>query len=937
MNFIFSQMCNNLTLLEIQNRGKTDEAIRLPFLMLETLSRLVLALAIDEVTRPDNSLKFSEFQMNSCKEIIKSFFAFRDDNRVIGTLGDYLSHAGQLLAFFQPSDCTESVRYIKHLLAETKKLVPLRNLGSHLWELENAQAIKEGIENIDNPYLREAHTALFTVFPNTIRTNLQGDAECNAIVQGATLKKLQITLRKLLRLPEGSNADSVNLAARTDIMAPIALHESAMYMQITLPSGETRLHLLSPLIVYLPSDMQFGIFYRRQNTWFQGSIYIRITGQEMLTGDQELSWKVEHSKTDIAIRSQREERLKSIYWEGELFAHEQKQSLKESVTLRLTTDSGDLKCNINAPRMSKKGSFWNAVHLDDKQYFNVRIYDADTLDPLYRMFDRDPVNSNPLYVCGLGGVGKTHTVLHALRERFIRATSLPVQSMRFKYIIFLTAKQIALSTNDSNAFVSKTDYADFSTADEALKKILTVLHDRPLQENKTDPLIKAIINKAQDPMLIIVDDLDSVVSRETCPDGESQRIANYKEQLRLAAALKTIATQTDNCRIIVTTRRPLDEISSLHLTTMTDEQSLDFARRYYRLSNPSSQMPTPYQEWITKLGKGIPAYVISIVYQLNHSMSYALTGAEIQHFKRTVADFSLFTTQLPTLGLLIMKVIEKLSEVFSAVPIGLMRIVLFDESNEDIDDAMKAMNRWDMLRRSDENNMIMLRDDTQLLWEQLSNDHLLKEHHKALLKTLLEDRDLLVNSTSSRVGDLLVKVFRAIHDPINAFTAQAFTTEHKQSFAHRIRDLMAERNLYVSHLAHRQKDEIDQWLNMWDPIFEKTQQVPETQPKQQALPDGDQNAQAENWVRQLRDDSWTVEILRNMLDSFADSDPLRSEQCILWEQATSLLPNRLRLALDQGKMQLTEVQHLMMQIDLINTRYRDQTNHDLTERFAEFF
>ena len=372
MNFLISQMRDRIIELEYEGKGAYEEARNLRFLMLETLSRLALALAIDEVTRPDNYrnyLYLSDEQLKTSKEKIKDFFSFRKDSRMRGTLGDYLFLAEKLLKEFDTRNQPESVQYIRDLIYQTKKLVFPRNVANHeqaenihLQIGERILEICDGMNELNNPYLNGAETALINIYPATFRVNSLGSTECNAMVRGAYLKGRQISMRELLRMPDDSDTVAIEMATKKDIMAPIALDESSIFMTITLPSGKTRLHLLSPLIVFLPGEKQFGIYHRRQNTWFQSSVYIRVTGSKILEEDP--TWD-----TNMLVNVGREEKLKSIRWEGELFAHESdKKSPTYSETFTLTTDNKVLQCNINAKRFPKVGiypGFWDVLYLDE--------------------------------------------------------------------------------------------------------------------------------------------------------------------------------------------------------------------------------------------------------------------------------------------------------------------------------------------------------------------------------------------------------------------------------------------------------------------------------------------------------------------------------------------------------------------------------------------
>ncbi|MGN1019225.1 MAG: ATP-binding protein [Aristaeellaceae bacterium] len=926
MNDLIDQIRDSIAELECAGKGDYDEARSLRMLMLETLGRLALALAIDEVTRPDNYLAYlsDDSTRDACRKMIKDFFAFRDDNRVRGTLGDYLWLARELLKAFNRRDCPESVRYIDDLICQTSRLVYDRNVDGHeradyvhLQIGERIIAICDGINTMENPYLNGEGSVLMNIYPATFRTNPQGEIECNGMVRGRHQRSRQILKRELLRLPSVSSAEEIERAAQQDIMSPIALHNSALYMMITLPSGATRLHLLSPLIVFLPDEREYAIYHRRQSTWFHSSVYIRVTGAKVL--DVVPAWD-----TNMLVSIGREERLKSISWEGELFADEgSKKGPAYSETFTLTTDRGTLKCNINARRFPKSGiypGFWNVLYMDNEQYFNVPIYDRETLQPLYRMFDADnPPLSNPLYVYGLGGVGKTHTVLNTLREQFIAATALSTRSMQFKHIIFLTAKQISFNTSDLDSAVSMSNHSDFSTADEALKKLLTILRDREVQESKTEPLIKAIRNVTQDPMLIIVDDLDSVVAPVRYDDSERQRQENYREQCRLAEALHEIVRGHDMCRIIVTTRRPLDEVGSLHLRAMTEEQSLNFARRYYKWCDPTSQMPNQYIDIIRSLGKGIPAYVGLIVHLLNHSNHYGFTEAQTQQFRKNIADFSLFTTLLSQTGMWLLKAIECLSNVFAAIPIGLLRIIFFDEKNEDIDDAIREMVGWDMIEiRSD--SMIAMRDDSQLLWNQLYNKDLLQERHGVMISALFSERELLDNF-ALRVGELLIKVFQRVNDRLPA--------EKKQSLAIRVRELIQERNPFLTGLVPQQQNVLEQWMNMWgaSAVQRRTEQ-----PAPAVRASG--HGEAEGLLRRLKEERWSMSAVQSLLACFAEAGHFDQELSRLWEQTVHILPECIHRALTEHAVNDSDVEKILATADMINTAYSESTGKDLSEYFA---
>ena len=539
------------------------------------------------------------------------------------------------------------------------------------------------------------------------------------------------------------------------------------------------------------------------------------------------------------------------------------------------------------------------------------------------MFEADrPPLSNPLYVCGIGGVGKTHTVLHTLRERFLSATAMSSQSMRFRHVIFLTAKQIYFSKDKHDTAVVKAEHSDFKTCDEALKKILTVISDRERQEEKTSALIKAIRSSTQDPLLIIIDDLDSVVAPITYVDSEVQRKANYDEQRRLAEALQEIVRDNDNCRIIITTRRPLDEVGSLHLEHMNEEQSLSFARRYYKYCDPTSSMPNQYNAIIKKIGKGIPAYVMRIIYLLNHSNRFDFSEEQYQQFEKDVADFSLYTTDLNNTGVWLFKTMEYLSKIFMAIPIGLLRLILFDIGNEEVDDAMREMEKWDMIEIRN-GNMIALRDDSQLLWNQLDDEDLLPKHHAAILDILLRERVLLGNF-ALQVGDLLIKVFQYINEK--------FTIDQKHSFVRRIRELISERNPFFTGITSVRQNEVEQWLSILDPtVLEKQNE------KAVAVVRDSETSQVKVWIHQLQDNPKSVDALRNVLKYFSEVDALNSELCALWEQATELLPQCLQRAFGENVIDDTEIEQLLAVVDEINTEYTEKTKRDLSERFAYLF
>lgn len=912
-------------------------------LEIETYCRIALALAIDEVTRPDNYLCIADkAALDDCRDQIREYFRFGTPTY---TLGKQLDFADRLLSVFRYNGCPEHIMWIRKLIEKINADLQLRNVDAH--QLPIARTVPALMSNLidlqgnadGNPYLDEDKTSILVLRPDLIRR--VGYA---AEVMNFHRYYRDISVGELLRLSPGEDENQAMSGPNASITAPIALHSNAVYLHVVFPDGIERLHLLSPLLAHF-SGREYGIYYKRQNSVFRTSLYISLNSR--ITQEQIPTWN-EHQQ----LLFDRAEQLKSIVWGGPLFEDEDRSNLKHSMKIFQSTDGSNHMYYLNVRRDKMHSTYpelWHAVWGDNQNtltpsFFNVDVYDNVTLAPLHRMFRSDlPPIANPLQVCGQGGVGKTHTVINALFRQFVNARVIDAHCLKFKYVIFLTAKRTMFNFDNVNTTYTQWENPDFQSCNDALWKILRIITDgRPTnaaqqaddQEfDESVPLtVREIRNRlGSDPMLLIIDDLDSVRSTNTMLDGEAKRLADKEEQRDLVKALNRLAENNDNCRIIITTRRPLDETSMLQLMPLAPDVALNFASAYYRRYRPTEMIPEAYKEAIAKIGNGVPAFIMRIVFLLNRATSYSLDSAQMQKLRRDIADFSLNTTSLGSVGRKLFSILAQMSNALDALPVGLLKILLYNEDLDSINDAIDDMRNWSMIEDRGHSERIALQNDSLILWSQLEEYATIDAQQQKILNAVRQDNDRWLSDYSVHPGVLMDKVFSALESELSI--------EEKKSFAQRIKKLLESREMFFQGMQNdpRQRKIVDMWISLF--LGEKDQTVKEAAPipahtPQVTMNDGDG---VEQLIEEIQQGTWNSEKISRLLDHVRSLDLSEANNQSLFKEIIQFLPRLLLEAVKGDRCSASDGDEFVGVLDSICTRYDEYTGEHSSENYLEPF
>ena len=757
-------------------------------------------------------------------------------------------------------------------------------------------------------------------------------------------KKKNISLGELLRILSDEDENQALSGPNASITAPISIHRNAVFLHVVLPDGSERLHLLSPLLAHF-SGREYGIYYKRQNSIFRTSLYIFVNSR--MSEEQIPTWDDYQQ-----IRFDRGEQLQQIAWDSPLFENEDSGDLRHSMKVRQTVDGAKHTyfLNVRNDRMHQTyPELWHAIWGNNQDtthpaFFNVDVYDSLTLVPLDRMFRSDiPPVANPLQVCGQGGVGKTHTVINALSRQFVHAKVIDSHCLLFKYVIFITAKRTMLNTDKPGATYMHWENADFQTCDSALSRILRIITDgrprygmSPVDEEDFDQSVPLMVRQIRnclgnDPMLLIVDDLDSVRSADASLSGEAKRNADRDEQCRLVEALTLLTQNNDNCRIIITTRRPLDEVRKLQLTPLSPEIALNFASAYFRRSRPGDILPEPYKAAVEKIGNGIPAFIMRIVYLLNRSTSYSLDSAQMQKLQHDIADFSLNTTTLDMVGIMAFSILAQMSNVFDALPVGLLKILLYDEMLESINDAIDEMQSWSMIEKRGNSERVALQSDSLILWSQLDEYASLDQRHQDVLNAVRQDNDRWLLDYMVHPGILMEKVFEMLNRDMDAMS--------KKKFARRIQELIDKRDAFFQGMQNNpeERKNVDTWIS----IFSKDTDINSTheQTKVPLTKAGISVKMLDVKVRPLLDalqyGSWDAETVVALVASFEAMDFSLSETQELFLQLVRFLPEKLKNAIQERKYSSSDADVLITRLDTLCGLYDKQTGERSSEKYLE--
>ena len=839
MNDIIHQINERIDDLESQN---SDAMVKNMVLTeLETYCRFAVALAMDEVTRPDNYLTIADStRLENCKEKIREYFRF---NTPAKTLGRQLDFANSLLDVFPKNNCPQSIRYIRDLVSLLFSKLCLRNVDAHELPItRTVQALRDQLNSLEenedyNPYLDDDRVCVIVLKDGKPKGN---GTDFDAKVMNAKRWDRLISARSLLRLSPQDDEEEAMRSLDRYITGDIAIHPNAVFLNVTFPDGTERLHLLSPLLAYF-GGRQYGIYLRRQNTVFRTSLYIRLSGGS----DSGLSEQVPVWDEHQQMIYDRTEHLRSISWNSPLFNDEESDTLRHCVKVSQSTDGSIHKyfLNVRKDRMhSTYPELWHAVWGNNRgssrpPFFNFPAHDAATLAPLLEMFrsDKRPT-MNPLQVCGQGGVGKTHTVINALFENFIGASVIDDYCMKFRYVIFLTAKRTMFNTNKEGPNVETWERPDFQSCDEALMKILTVLTDgrsnisRDGQEETEDLQDTSLLLRriceciGSEPVLLIMDDLDSVRTLDQSLQGEARHLADGAEQIKLVQGLRKLTESDRNLRVIITTRRPLDETYGLQLMPLESKRAIDFAKTYYGRYDAGNPMPNSYREPILNIGRGVPAFIMRVVYLMFRQNSPEGNALQMQKLKQDIADFSLNTTSLRPEGRQLFMIMARLCNAMDAVPLGLLRLLLFDKALVEIQDAIDEMRLWYMVENRDNAERLALQNDSLILWSQQEQDEALKPHYQAVLNALRQDDDRWLMDYAIHPGTLMNKVFARLDTELD--------DEQKDFFAKRVNELVRTSDAFLQGMQNdpAEQEYVRTWVRQFRQRGRGNAPVPPTKP-----------------------------------------------------------------------------------------------------------
>lgn len=260
-----------------------------------------------------------------------------------------------------------------------------------------------------------------------------------------------------------------------------------------------------------------------------------------------------------------------------------------SYTFDLEADAGLRSADENDPTIithnnvkinkSRHPEFVEA-QIEDKEFIYLKIID-DTDDQLLEKFQTKNSYVFFIYIYGHGGLGKTHIVINMLRDKYLlkgrEKKGRKKEEPYFKQIIFLSAKKKIMDVERRREVTLDKVNFDVETYEDVLRALYAELideEDRNMDEAATsistlEDEIRRHVEKRKDPVLIVIDDLDTM------------SVLNEKKVCQFLGGI-----QCSECRIIITSRYLNSEhvrlvpVTLVSLSPLNEEGSWNFIQKY---------------------------------------------------------------------------------------------------------------------------------------------------------------------------------------------------------------------------------------------------------------------------------------------------------------------------------------------------------------------
>jgi len=665
----------------------------------------------------------------------------------------------------------EEIRKCPHLAAldelvellEKMGLIPLRNKASHEKTLPVESGVwANGFENIfalKNPFLNGEATGesegygyseLICMTDQPVRNDQRGKAyvEC-LLYQPRDGRVIVEYVQNLLRKDDISGADTVINTQK--LMSPNLYLRVCFYNKEAGPT--LRYYRLSPFFVQFregvnwdPWERSFGFFYDLNLPWRGKAIYIRMNrlgiAEKISRPEQQVeedwNWlEMWLDRLAINIHEERQKTMIAFVWK-DLATSEKTSHAGRVVQTQWYEKIGVIKTEKTCINLGTKDTgsgyeeFKAAVEAEEGAYLDIPVYANEKLQKLREIF-MESSGRRRIVIRGEGGVGKTHTVLSALRNTYFRPNAVQpaIDTKHFEFIIFLTAKKTYYRDTDI-----RNDSADFSTRRQALEKIAMIINDASLtrilkpanaSENEIETLKSMILNRdAYRPevakrkneqlpsLLLIVDDLDSMTSEKKADTPEMQRILDRNEQVALVQDLADFCNGNPNLRVIMTTRYasfsgPDDE---LELPALGFNQTQMFVKKLQEFYHSGSVAENEVKN-IHEISRGIPLYIQNLM-SLRNSGQIRLENihpAYRSQLEKSMAEFSYNTLNLGRHEgrmLWILREFIKKGDDFKETPLAFVRLLMYEINDELFSTICSQLESVYLFRQSNHGNSIQL-------------------------------------------------------------------------------------------------------------------------------------------------------------------------------------------------------------------------------------
>lgn len=726
----------------------------------EVFVRYVFALVYDEAARDKSCAP----QLQAIVEGLRSGANDNLDSRVIGgstppSIGMFaraIHKISRLLGLNEPGNSAPHIVALRELcdIINSNGLIRARNEESHQRTLpvsgDAGDYLKICFEHIfasRNPFLHGdaydmtgqpcSHSEVICMAEGTaIRNQGANRYECCGCIRRQNGMSSLASVQVSMLLHNDENAYVLQEDFTGDRAEDFRVPSLYLRVMFCSPGGNSiRYYRLSPFFVSFFEDNpyvpQYAFFYHRTIPWQGKAVYIRMNSLGRINqhmgiaraGETGEGWF--ESWLDRAKANRQNATLRTmIAFPWKKLAVRGSANCVGRIIDTQSSPNGELQMhrtfiNLRYDRpYSAYGEFAQAVLEDDRMYLDIPLYKEREMQKLMEVFQAEPGRQR-LIIRGEGGVGKTHTVLAALRNIYFRRSCVapPLGTMHFDYIIFLTAKKnYFVETNDSNPICRKD--ADFSTREQALERIAAILHECSAETlsdmlgsqktggSRIEKLKRAILSEdcarpdrslrnenVLPSILLIIDDLDSMASARRADTAEEQYALDHQEQVGLVNDLFDLCQENQKLRVIMTTRYkafsgPVDE---LELSALSEQQTEIFVEGFLRYCGyPNDSLTHEEMVNLHVISRGIPLYIKNLLIKRSRKL-FPLDNvipAYREQIERSMTEFSYNTLALNEHEGHMVSILAEFirSDTFSqGTPSALVRLLM-----DDVDDGVFA-------------------------------------------------------------------------------------------------------------------------------------------------------------------------------------------------------------------------------------------------------